>query len=152
MLSFSQGRWWRAEVVALESNDDVRLHYLGRDPQGDATVPRHELQAYLGDSIQPTVAASLLRFSKSPPAATDRRHAVLELESFSSMCHITLHWEKFTPDVRAQIEDELNKNLESAAPLENVGAGWFLNISGMIFGTLVMIVLTLVALVVMFRR
>ena len=90
--------------------------------------------------------------SNSAPAANDQRHAELEIESFASLCHVTLHWEKITPDVRAQIEKELSKNLESFAPLENAAAGWFLNISGMIFGTLIMIVLTFVALIMLLRR
>jgi hypothetical protein len=52
VLSFSQGRWWRAEVVALEGDEDVRIHYPGWDSKWDVTVPRSELQVYLGDSVQ----------------------------------------------------------------------------------------------------
>lgn len=79
----------------------------------------------------------------------DRRHAELEVESFPSACHLTLHWVSDTPDVRRQIEAELAKSLESAAPLENPAAGWLLNISGMIFGALLMISMATVALIVL---
>jgi hypothetical protein len=52
VLAYSQGRWWRAEVVALEGDDDVRIHFPGWDSKWDVTVPRNELQVYLGDSVQ----------------------------------------------------------------------------------------------------
>jgi hypothetical protein len=52
VLSFSQGRWWRAEVVGLEGDDLVTIHYPGWDSKWDVTVLRGELQVYLGDSIQ----------------------------------------------------------------------------------------------------
>jgi hypothetical protein len=85
-------------------------------------------------------------------ALEDSRNAELEIESFPSMCHVTLHWGNYAPEVRLQIEDELEKSLESAAPLDNPTAGWFLNISGLIFGTLLMVVLAFVILIMMSRR
>jgi hypothetical protein len=51
VLSYSQGRWWRAEIVALEG-DSVRVHFPGWDEKWDATVPRGELQVYLGESLE----------------------------------------------------------------------------------------------------
>jgi len=51
VLAFSQGRWWRAEVVAVE-DDMVTLHYPGWDSKWDVTVPKTDLQVYLGDSIE----------------------------------------------------------------------------------------------------
>ena len=52
VLSYSQGRWWRAEVVALEENEMVRIHFPGWDEKWDASVPRGELQVYLGESLK----------------------------------------------------------------------------------------------------
>jgi hypothetical protein len=52
VLSYSQGRWWRAEVVALEENEMVRIHFPGWDEKWDASVPRGELQVYLGESLE----------------------------------------------------------------------------------------------------
>ena len=52
VLSYSQGRWWRAEVVAIEENDMVRVHFPGWDEKWDVSVPRGELQVYLGESLQ----------------------------------------------------------------------------------------------------
>ena len=47
VLSYSQGRWWRAEVIGLEPGDRVRLHFPGWDAKWDVTVPREELQVDL---------------------------------------------------------------------------------------------------------
>lgn len=47
VLSFSQGRWWRAQVIGLEPNDSVRLHFPGWDAKWDVTVSRDELQVDL---------------------------------------------------------------------------------------------------------
>jgi len=44
VLSFSQGRWWRAEILGFERDGNVRLHYPGWDTKWDTTVPREELQ------------------------------------------------------------------------------------------------------------
>ncbi|MBI3824137.1 MAG: hypothetical protein HY289_15825 [Planctomycetes bacterium] len=52
VLSYSQGRWWRAEVVALEENDGVRIHFPGWDAKWDLTVPKTELQVDLSGSIE----------------------------------------------------------------------------------------------------
>jgi hypothetical protein len=82
----------------------------------------------------------------------DSRLTELEIESFPSMCHVTLHWDNDAAAIRRQIEAELDKSLESTAPLDNPAAGWFLNISGLIFGTLVMVVLAFVILLIMSRR
>ena len=57
-----------------------------------------------------------------------------------------------SPAIVAQIENELEKCLESTAPLDNPAAGWFLNISGLIFGTLLMVVLAFVMLILISRH
>jgi hypothetical protein len=51
VLSYSQGRWWRAEVVAVEG-DDVQIHYPGWDSKWDVTVPKTELQVDLSGSLE----------------------------------------------------------------------------------------------------
>lgn len=79
-------------------------------------------------------------------APVDRRHAELEVDAFPSMCHVTLHWRKVTKAVREEIERELDKTLESAAPLENPAAGWFLSVSGLILGAVSAIMLAIVIL------
>ena len=48
VLAFSQGQWWRAEVIGLEGEERVRIHFPGWDPSWDETVPRSDLQVDLG--------------------------------------------------------------------------------------------------------
>jgi hypothetical protein len=48
VLAFSQGRWWRAEVVRVEPGGRVRIRFPGWDPKWDESVPRSELQVDLG--------------------------------------------------------------------------------------------------------
>jgi hypothetical protein len=48
VLAFSQGRWWRAEVTALDGEEHVRLHYPGWDSFWDERKPRMELQVDFG--------------------------------------------------------------------------------------------------------
>jgi hypothetical protein len=52
VLAFSHGRWWRAEVTALEGEDRVRIHYSGWDPIWDESVPRSALQVNLGGAAE----------------------------------------------------------------------------------------------------
>lgn len=52
VLSFSQGRWWRAEVVGLEGDDQVTIHFPGWDSKWDVTLPKTELQVDLHDSLE----------------------------------------------------------------------------------------------------
>jgi len=50
VLANWRGMWWRAQVVALESEDRVRIHYVGWDSRWDETVPRSSLLLDTGDS------------------------------------------------------------------------------------------------------
>jgi hypothetical protein len=116
---------------------------------GIGLAARHE-QKRLVVTASPSADTA---FTQQPATMTlDRRHAELRVETFAAMRHVTLHWTRCTPETREQIEAELEKNLESAAPLENPAAGWFLNISGMIFGALIMAVLTFVIIVFFLAR
>jgi hypothetical protein len=83
---------------------------------------------------------------------TGQRPAELVVEPFVSMCHVTLHWGEGGFEIRDRFERELRVQLESAAPLENVAAAWFLNISGLVFGAMLMAVVAFVAIVFMSVR
>jgi hypothetical protein len=95
-------------------------------------------------------------FTESAPKPVavpgDAPVAEVEIDNFPSLSHVTLHWDNYTPEIRRRIEAELNRSLASTAPLDNPAAGWFLNISGIIFGALLMIVLAFVIGMVMSRR
>jgi hypothetical protein len=87
-----------------------------------------------------------------PTALADHRYAELAIESFASMSHVTLHWGRYTPDLRAELERELDKNLEPAAPLENSASAWFVSISGMIFGAVLVVLAMFIVMIVLSRR
>lgn len=91
----------------------------------------------------PTHEASSTAITEtSPPIASppDGRYAELLVETFPSMCHVTLHWDNYAAETRVQIEEELTKTLDPAAPMDNAAAGWFLSISGLICGVVVMVI------------
>jgi hypothetical protein len=44
LLAFSQGRWWRATVVAVEEGDRVVVCFPGWDPKLRERFPRKHLQ------------------------------------------------------------------------------------------------------------
>jgi hypothetical protein len=48
VLAFSQARWWRAEVTALEGEEQVRIHFAGWDSSWDESVSKDSLQVDLG--------------------------------------------------------------------------------------------------------
>jgi hypothetical protein len=52
VLAFSHGRWWRAEVTALEGEDHVRIRYPGWGPIWDASMQRSALQVDLGGAAE----------------------------------------------------------------------------------------------------
>jgi len=47
-----RGFWWRASVVALEPNGDVRVHYDGWGERWDETVPRSRLQFAIVEPLE----------------------------------------------------------------------------------------------------
>src|SRR4051794_23526581 len=44
VLCRDAGSWWRAEVIALEGDERVRIHFVGWEPMWDRSVSRGELQ------------------------------------------------------------------------------------------------------------
>jgi len=87
----------------------------------------------------------------APAAATEDRFAELVVETFPAMAHVTLHWDNYAAQVRADIERDLDRTLELAAPMENPAAGWFLSVAGLVFGALLMVVLT-IAFLLLFSK
>jgi hypothetical protein len=51
VLGYSQGRWRKAEIIARESDDHVRIHCPAWDSKRDVTVQRSILQVDLGGSV-----------------------------------------------------------------------------------------------------
>jgi hypothetical protein len=74
-------------------------------------------------------------------AAPAPSSAALEIETFASMCHVTLHWYETSPRIRREIEDELRKSLAAARPADNPAALWQLGIGILLFGAIFLSIL-----------
>lgn len=47
-----RGHWWRATVVAIEPNGEVRIHYNGWGERWDETVPRSRLHQDVPEALE----------------------------------------------------------------------------------------------------
>lgn len=103
-----------------------------------------------GSSEEPSTAVAETR-QPIAAAAADRRYAELSIETFASMCHVTLHWGPCSPHLRAELEQKLNQNLESAAPADNAASAWFVSISGMIFGAVLVVLAMFIVMILLSR-
>jgi hypothetical protein len=88
----------------------------------------------------------------APAPAGGPRYAELRVETFAAFCHVTLHWERYSPPIRHDIEVQLSRTLEHAVAPDNPAAGWFLGFSGLIFGSVTMFAILFVVLVYLHRR
>jgi len=142
--------FWRSHKTLIY-NVDVELFSKALDQAfAQVGLEAHENKNRLvlrPVAAQGEAATSFSESARVPVAtAAARPRGELDVETFPSMCHVTLHWRWCDDALRAEIERELNKTLEAAAPLENPAAGWFLSISGLILGAVAAIVLAIVLL------
>jgi hypothetical protein len=79
----------------------------------------------------------------------DNRHAEFDYDSFPALCHVTLHWRQTSPQFRQDVEKELQKALSGATPQDNPATAWFLCVSGLVFGMMLVVVVTLGVLLVL---
>jgi hypothetical protein len=63
--------------------------------------------------------------------------AAVEIDAFPSVCHATLHWYADDPKVRREVELELRKQLADAKPADNPAGLWFLSVSSVLFGFII---------------
>lgn len=80
------------------------------------------------------------------------RYAELRVETFAAFCHVTLHWDRYSQQIRHDIETQLRRTLEHATAVDNPAAGWFLGFSGLVFGTITMAAILFIVLIYMHRR
>jgi len=167
-LAFGMWAWWLvyyllilAGAVLMVLSRSKKTVIYNIDPELFATIAQQTFAALglatkmdrnrltLTPLVPDTTAEASTAVTETRPhtatASTDRRYAELSIESFAAMCNVTLHWGPCSADLRDALERELDKNLESAAPLDNSASAWFVSISGMIFGAVLVmfIVMTL---------
>src|SRR5262249_47813206 len=59
--------------------------------------------------------------------------AVLDVETFASFFHVTLHWRSRRGLVREEVEVELSRQLDAVVTHDNPTGNWFLSIAGCLF-------------------
>jgi hypothetical protein len=59
--------------------------------------------------------------------------AVLDVETFASLYHVTLHWRSHRGLVREEVEVELSRQLDAVVTHDNPAGNWFLSIAGCLF-------------------
>jgi hypothetical protein len=78
----------------------------------------------------------------APPASTAapprRASGAVEIDRFDPLRHVTLQWFVDDKFIRDQIETDLQTRLDEAATPENPAATWFMGISGMLFGLVIL--------------
>ena len=112
---------------------------------------RDRLMLKKAEAIDTTAISEFPTAMAAPTAAADR-FGVLQVEAFPAMCHVTLRWNQCRANLRREIETELEKGLLLAAPDENPAAGWFLTVSGLIFGALTVVAVAFLIIVLFTRR
>jgi hypothetical protein len=92
-----------------------------------------------GGAGRPAAAPYLHQFSNSPlalsaeaPAPAAPRpagEAVFDIEPFTSLRHVTLHWRQHSGLVRAELEAELDRALAELPAPDNPAGTWFMGVA-----------------------
>jgi hypothetical protein len=82
----------------------------------------------------------------APPGGP--RYAEVSLDTFQMLCHVTLHWETYTPYFRREIEDRLERSLGDD-PVDNPAAAWLLGFS---VSSSIALLIALFMFLALFRR
>ena len=81
-------------------------------------------------------AISVEPLTARPPSAALlalNEQAIVEVDSFPALYHVTLHWRVFNPPLRLEVERDLERALAKLETPENATATWFLSISTSVF-------------------
>jgi hypothetical protein len=93
-------------------------------------------------------AKSLAPAGEGPPTFC----AAVDIDPSPGMCHATLRWYTDEPKVRAEIEQELSRQLSAARPLDNPAGAWLLTVSTVLFGAMLFWVIFFIVVGMMPRR
>jgi hypothetical protein len=98
------------------------------------------------------VAADVLHTTVIPQAPVrPAGEAVLDIEPFTALCHVTLHWRRHSGLVREEVEAELERTLEQMPAPEHGTAGWLISLSAFLL-MLIFLGILFTILIVMLRR
>ena len=132
LLVIASGVWlllWRSHKTMIYNVDPDMFEHLfdaALAPLGLAATPSdHRLVIAPAPEAHGNETGIMERLP-APSAAMpgDGRQAELEVEAFPFLCHVTLHWHRYAPPVRREIEKELRRKLLHAEAPENPAASW----------------------------
>jgi hypothetical protein len=69
--------------------------------------------------------------------------AILDIEPFTAMCHVTLHWRSEPSAVRQEVETELERGLATVETEDNPAGTWLLGVATCLFGLMFVTVLVI---------
>ncbi len=87
---------------------------------------------------------------RTPPPAGPP--AIVRVDPFPALCNVTLHWNGQAPQLRRDIETDLNRALKHVQTHDNPAATWILGIGGILLGILFLMVVVMVMLTYFPRR
>jgi hypothetical protein len=86
-----------------------------------------------------------------PPSAAAEQTAVIDLEPFPAMHHVTVRWSLVGQAVRREVEGELTRSLAGVLTYNNPSGGWFLSAASMLVLVMATVVLLLLVTNILFR-
>ena len=88
-----------------------------------------------GTSVEITVLGAPPALAAEQPR---RLTGAVEIDRFDPLRHVTLQWFVDDRAVRNQVETDLQARLDEATTPENPAATWFMGLSGMLFGLVIL--------------
>jgi hypothetical protein len=145
---------WRAHKTVIYNVDASQFSHALQETLEEIHISatKNSQRFVLTPTAPDSNAGSTAIAEAKPKPAMDERCAEVSVDMFPALANVTLHWDNYAPDVRADVERDLERTLQLAAPAENPAAGWFLSISGLIFGALFMVILTIAFMLVFSTR
>lgn len=132
--------WWRRHTTAIyniepRALDEVLTQVFER---------RGQLWRREGERIYLAPAGS------AQPHATSGIPAlhILDVETFAAFRHATLHWTPEAGAARQEIEQDLERALESVTSPENPAASWLTLVAGFLFGAMAVCALAVIVIAI----
>jgi hypothetical protein len=106
--------------------------FVGAGQEAAKPVALPYEHAFASDPLVAAEAAAAL------PAPRPPGEAVLDIEPFAGMCHITLHWRRQEGYIREELEAELERALAQMAAPDHPTGGWLMGLAGFLLALIFM--------------
>jgi hypothetical protein len=118
--------------LGLEWNRLGNRVFVGAGQEAAKPVTLAYEHAFASDPLVAAEAAVAL------PAPRPPGEAVLDIEPFASMCHVTLHWRRQEGLIREELEAELERALAQMAAPDHPTGGWLMGLAGFLLALIFM--------------